>query len=202
MTVRNPQKSALHIALQCVLQRCETEARMPKPNELDRYLKRRGYSWLYYRRVPTRLAQLDRRFPVIEQALGTRDLVVARKARDLLASADDDLWASMTLGENVERSRSRYAAALKRVRAMGFGYVPAEELSRTASWDDISSRFEAILPVSTPREIEQAVLGTVPKPMHRFDDALRIFMEGPGKISLANKSPNQLRRSCPSAWCN
>lgn len=193
MTVRNPQKSALHIALQCVLQRCETEARMPKPNELDRYLKRRGYSWLYYRRVPTRLAQLDRRFPVIEQALGTRDLVVARKARDLLASADDDLWASMTLGENVERSRSRYAAALKRVRAMGFGYVPAEELSRTASWDDISSRFEAILPVSTPREIEQAVLGTVPKPMHRFDDALRIFMEGPGKISLANKSPNQLR---------
>jgi hypothetical protein len=110
-----------------------------------------------------------------------------------LAAADDELWASLTLGENVDRSRNRYAAALKRVKAMGFGYIPAEELGRSASWDELSSRLEAILPPTTPREVEQAVLGTIVQPQDRFEDALKIYIEGPGKLVLANKSPNQLR---------
>ncbi|MCZ4345541.1 DUF6538 domain-containing protein [Devosia neptuniae] len=162
-------------------------------DDLDRYLKRRGHSWVYYRRVPTALAVLDSRAPFIRQALGTRDLAIARRARDLLATADDELWASLTLDENVDRSRSRYAAAVKRVKAMGFGYTPAEELGRSATWDELSSRMEAIFPPTTPPEVEQAVLGTVTPPKDRFEDALRIYIEGPGKLVLANKSPNQLR---------
>ena len=166
---------------------------MGRLSDLDRYLKRRGYSWVYYRRVPSALAELDSRAPFIRHALGTRDLAVARRARDVLAAADDELWACLTLGENVDRSRNRYAAALKRVKAMGFGYIPAEELGRSASWDELSSRLEAILPPTTPREVEQAVLGTIVQPQDRFEDALKIYMEGPGKLVLANKSPNQLR---------
>lgn len=163
-------------------------------SHLDRYLKRRGYSWVYCRRVPTPLLQLDGRGPVIRQALGTRDLAIARKARDVLAAADDELWASLTLGENVDRSRSRYAAALKRVKAMGFGYITADELGRSASWEELSSRFEAIMPATTPKEIEQAVLGTIEKPKTTFDEALRIYIKGPGKQTLANKSKDQLRK--------
>jgi integrase len=166
---------------------------MSRFGDLDRYLKRRGNSWVYYRRVPTALANLDARAPSIRHALGTRDLAVARRSRDVLAAADDELWASMTLGENIDRSRSRYAAALKRVKAMGFGYASAADLGRSASWDELSSRMEAILPSSTPKEVQQAVLGTVPQPQDRFEDALRIYVEGPGKLVLANKSPNQLR---------
>ena len=166
---------------------------MGRLSDLDRYLKRRGYSWVYYRRVPSALAELDSRAPFVRHALGTRDLAVARRARDVLAAADDELWASLTLGENVDRSRNRYAAALKRVKAMGFGYIPAEELGRSASWDELSSRLEAILPPTTPRQVEQAVLGTIVQPQDRFEDALKIYMEGPGKLVLANKSPNQLR---------
>tara|TARA_R110000868_G_scaffold23357_1_gene94325 strand:+ start:2322 stop:3704 length:1383 start_codon:yes stop_codon:yes gene_type:complete len=166
---------------------------MGKLDELDRYLKRRGHSWVYYRRVPTALASRDSRAPFIRQALGTRDLAVARRARDLLASADDELWASLTLDENVDRARNRYAQALKRVKAMGFGYLTAEELGRNASWDELSSRLEAILPASTPRIVEEAVLGTVLQPKDRFEDALKTYIEGPGKLVLANKSPNQLR---------
>jgi integrase len=166
---------------------------MGKLDLLDQYLKRRGHSWVYYRRVPTALLALDARAPLIRQALGTRDLAVARRARDLLAAADDELWAALTLDEHVDRSRSRYAAALKRVKAMGFGYVSAEELGRDARWEELSSRFEAILPESTPRAVEQAILGTIPPPRDRFEDALRIYIEGPGKLALANKSPNQLR---------
>lgn len=117
-------------------------------SHLDRYLKRRGYSWVYNRRVPTTLLALDPRGPVIRQALGTRDLAVARKARDMLVAADDELWASMTLGENTDRSKNKYAAALKRVKAMGFNYVTADELASTATWQELSSRLEAILPPS------------------------------------------------------
>jgi len=169
------------------------EGQLARIGDLDRYLKRRGHSWVYYRRVPTSLAALDRRAPFIRHALGTRDLAIARRARDLLAAADDELWASLTLGENVDRSRGRYAAAVKRVKAMGFGYTPAEELGRSATWDELSSRMEAIFPPTTPPEVEQAVLGTVTPPKDRFEDALRIYIEGPGKLVLANKSPNQLR---------
>ena len=178
-------QDALHVGV--------LEGKLARLGDTDRYLKRRGYSWVYYRRVPTALAVLDPRAPFIRHALGTRDLAIARRARDLLASADDELWASLTLGENVDRSRSRYAAAVKRVKAMGFGYTPAEELGRSASWEELSSRMEAILSPTTPREVEQAVLGTVTPPKDRFADALRIFVEGPGKLVLANKSPNQLR---------
>lgn len=166
---------------------------MGKLDDLDRYLKRRGHSWVYYRRVPTALSNLDTRAPFIRHALGTRDLAIARRARDVLAVADDELWASLTLSENVDRSRTRYAAAVKRVKAMGFGYASAEDLGRSAGWDELSSRLEAIMPASTPREVEQAVLGTVPQPRDRFDDALKTYIEGPGKLVLANKSPNQLR---------
>ncbi len=169
------------------------EGELARLGDIDRYLKRRGHSWVYYRRVPTALAALDPRAPFIRHALGTRDLAIARRARDLLAAADDELWASLTLGENVDRSRSRYAAAVKRVKAMGFGYTPAEELGRSASWDELSSRMEAILRPNTPRDVEQAILGTVTPPQDRFEDALRIYVEGPGKLVLANKSPNQLR---------
>ena len=143
--------------------------------------------------MPTALVSLDTRAPFIRQALGTRDLAIARRARDLLVAADNGLWAALTLDENVDRSRVRYAAALKRVKALSFGYVSADELGRNAGWEELSSRLEAILPANTPRDVEQAVLGTLPRPKDRFEDALKTYIEGPGKLVLANKSPNQLR---------
>ncbi len=184
----------LQTAPQYVLQGCGEVTSMGSLSHLDRYLKRRGYSWVYCRRVPTPLLELDSRGPVVRQALGTRDLVIARKARDLLAAADDELWASMTLGENVGRSKDRYTAALLRVKAMGFSYISADELANSASWQELSSRLEAILPASTPLEVEQAVLGLVDEPKDNFDDALTLYIEGPGHINLQNKSADQLRK--------
>lgn len=102
---------------------------MGKFDDLDRYLIRRGHSWVYYRRVPTALAALDSRAPFIRHALGTRDLAIARRSRDVLAAADDELWAALTVDEHVDRSRSRYAAAIKRVKAMG-SVIP-----RPKTWD-------------------------------------------------------------------
>lgn len=161
--------------------------------KIDLYLKRRGDSWVYCRRVPTTVASLDSRAPTVRQALGTRDLAVARQQRDLLAAADDELWASLFLNDNVDHSRSRYAAALNRVKALGFGFVPTEVLSRTANWEELSRRLEAIMPTSTPPEVEDAVLGVVEQPKDRYQDALRIYMEGPGKKVIADMSPNQFR---------
>lgn len=37
------------------------------------------------------------------------------------------------------------------------------------------------------------MLGTIAQPQDRFEDALKIYIDGPGKLALANKSPNQLR---------
>lgn len=159
----------------------------------DLYLIKRGQSWVYHRRVPTPLLEADGRGRFVRQALGTRDLAVARKQRDLLAAADDELWSSMTLQTNLDGSRAKYTAALKRVRALGFGYATADEIGRSATWEELSSRLESILPTTTPKEVEQAVLGTIEKPRATFEDALRIYIEGPGKQKLANKSKDQLR---------
>jgi hypothetical protein len=43
------------------------------------------------------VAAIDVRAPLIRQALDTRGLAVARRARDLLAAADEELWAALTL---------------------------------------------------------------------------------------------------------
>lgn len=162
--------------------------------DLDRYLKRRGYSWTYNRRVPALLLGVDDRGPVIRQALGTRDLAIARKARDLLEAADDERWGALMAGTAGSETASRYTAAVRLATALGYGYRPAAEIANEASWAELASRMERVLPDATSNAVVQAVLGTVEVPTVRFSDALKVYSDEIYRAELAKKSPQQLRK--------
>lgn len=162
--------------------------------DIDRYLKRRGHSWTYNRRVPTALVGFDDRGPVIRQALGTRDLAIARKARDLLAAADDERWGAMMAGTAGSDVNARYQTTVRLAAALGYGYRPAEEIARDASWAELADRMERTLPQATPKAVVQAVLGTVEAPLARFSDALQVYIDEIHRAELARKSPQQLRK--------
>ena len=167
---------------------------MPRLIDLDRYLKRRGHSWSYHRRVPTSLLAQDPRAPIVRQALGTRDLAAARRARDILEVADDERWSAMMAGNKSSSSDARHAAAVRMALALGFGYRPANELADTASWTDLSGRLEAVMPTDTPQVVVDAALGLAETPKARFKDALDIYCKEIHRAELSKKSEQQLRK--------
>ena len=159
---------------------------MPRLINLDRYLKRRGQSWFYHRRVPTGLLDQDSRAPVVRQALGTRDLAAARRARDLLEAADDERWSAMMAGKRTALSDDRHASAVRMALALGFGYVPAADLAETANWPDLAERFEAVMPTQLSDSRKPPAQSSV---MHWKSTAPK---------STARSSPRNLSGSCKS----
>ena len=167
---------------------------MPRRVDFDRYLKRRGDSWSYHRRVPTALVNQDPRAPIICQALGTRDLAAARRARDVLEAADDQHWAAMMAGKRNSGADDRHAAAVKMALALGFGYRPTAELAETASWADLAERLETIMPTDTPPVVVDAALGLADAPRAKFSDALDVYCTEINRAELAKKSERQLKK--------
>src|SRR3546814_2785970 len=74
----------------------------------DRYLTLRNGVYSYKRRVPSRLQDLDKRFPTIRLSLQTRDLADARRLRDAYEKAADELWGS-------DRKSTRELQSLMRI---------------------------------------------------------------------------------------
>ena len=64
-------------------------------NPQDRYLKSPRGRFVYTRRVPKDLLEVDLRAPVIEEHLRTSNSYDARTIRDGLASRDDALWKAL-----------------------------------------------------------------------------------------------------------
>jgi hypothetical protein len=62
--------------------------------EEDRYLQKRGKTWHYVRRVPTRLRHLDGRH-TIRATLRTKSLEIARERRNAQEAVDDQYWATL-----------------------------------------------------------------------------------------------------------
>ncbi|WP_371256886.1 DUF6538 domain-containing protein [Roseibium sp. TrichSKD4] len=78
----------------------------------DRYLQLYRGMWRYWRRVPKAVSHLDDR-KVIQVALGTRNIEVARVRRDAMESADNQYWTSLrTVGAN-EQAEARDPPPLK-----------------------------------------------------------------------------------------
>ena len=77
---------------------------------------------------------------------------------------------------------------------MGFSCVPVAQLAEKGSWDEISSRFEAIRQNPNQNNVSAALLGVIEEPEDRYPDALQIYIDGPAKIELAKKSADQYRK--------
>lgn len=97
----------------------------PLGNGKDRYLTQRNGVFYYKRRVPTVVALVDDRGPIVNASLKTRDVAQARKLRDAYERADDDFWADLLSShsaEAVDLARKRHVAAVRKLKAMEFTY--------------------------------------------------------------------------------
>ncbi|WP_404403412.1 tyrosine-type recombinase/integrase [Pelagibacterium halotolerans] len=167
---------------------------MPRKRHHDRFLQRRGDRWQYVRRVPGSVADLDSRSPLIRKSLKTHDLAVARVMRNALERADDELWASLLLEENLDAAQARYRRAVKRAEALGFRYRTVHDLAANGSWDEISERMEAISQPGVGKAEADAVLGVVEEPAVLLSKALEVCTTTVWAKDLKTKSAQQLRK--------
>lgn len=158
--------------------------------DVDRYLSLRDEHWQYKRKVPATLAELEPRGAMIRISLKTRDLAEARRKRDALEAADNELWASLLVGNDGDTARRRYAAAVKRAEAMGLSFQRAEDVAREPL-ERLAQRIEAIMHNKRDAPAEVAALGLVDVPAVKVSDAFRIYCDEIMRAELAGKSETQ-----------
>ena len=167
----------------------------------DRFLKKRGTTFHYYRRVPKRYELLDSR-GTIRFSLKTSSIDVARMRRDSFEEADNEYWASMRIvaveapGNSVQKAAmaKRYAAANARALALGFVYKPVSELANPDNIDDVVARLMA-LKQSEEGEVQrrqaEAILGGVDSPKTTVSEALEVYFNEIAVDDQLGKSKRQ-----------
>lgn len=166
---------------------------MPKKSSThhrDRFLLNRNGWYSYSRRVPREFAGIDSRFPLIRTALHTDDLAQARAQRDVLERADDEMWASLTLGVDGDHM-ARLQQAQTVARALGFTYRHTGDLLARESGESVLARLRALQPLPTGSVAAAAVLGTVPTPSVTISQAQKVYFEEIAADEVRGKSPNQ-----------
>jgi integrase len=159
----------------------------------DRYLMKRQGIYYYWRRIPSLVAAMDARAPLVRMSLKTDDLAEARAKRDALEAADGDYWQALIHEEDEAQARLRYQAAARRAEALGFPYRTSSELA-SGPLVDIVRRILALPPIGASPEAEAAVLGGEGRPKDSWWDAYKIYRDVTQKGELAKKSPGQLTR--------
>jgi len=163
-------------------------------NDPDRYLSKLfSDNYFYKRRVPTAVAALDSRAPIIRIALKTDDLVLARKKRDMLEAADDALWGSFLEDGVTDPARRRYEAAVKRVEAYGFHFHSSQELRRSG-FVEVQRRLRQVDESSTPDVDYPALLGMVDVPATTITQAFTMYCDEIVAPELIAKSVPQRRQ--------
>jgi len=160
-------------------------------HRLNQYLKRRGDSWSYHRRVPKAYRDLDPR-ETICTSLRTTSVEIARTRRDALARADEKLWRA--LKSELPSALDAYEAARERAMARGFIYIPAEDLAAQATMDEILSRLKKIEPTSPVVAAEaDAMLGLIKPTAVPITEAFIIYCEKICAVDLKGKSEAQIK---------
>ncbi|WP_421912768.1 tyrosine-type recombinase/integrase [Mesorhizobium sp.] len=157
----------------------------------DRYLAViNGYYW-YKRRVPKLLAHLDARAPQIRMTLKTKEKTLARRKRDQLEAADNNLWSSYVVDGKNDPARLRYDAAVRRVEAMDFTFHSAAVLEHVDNYDDLRRRFAAVKESSQRGELGPALLGAIEVPKTKVSDAFDTYCNEIVADELLGKSEVQ-----------
>ena len=164
----------------------------------NHYLERRGHSWYYVRRVPSRYREIDKRRRV-KAALQTDSLVIARERRDVMMDADDHFWETALanhVGFAPEESPEmcRYRSARRRARAVGFEFKPLENI---AAFEPLPKVMERIVHVKEHKKSEpvvEAIFGNVSPPADTIRDAFKLFCDKLSISETSRKSPEQIVR--------
>lgn len=155
------------------------------------YLKRRGKTYFYRRRVPSEVAHLDKRQDVVISLKTDSESVALRKAV-LVNDRMEQYWDDL-LQYGSDEALKRYQGAVRIARRHGFSYRPVEELAE-GDLSDLVSRLNSIGNQGVEdKPTADAVLGGVPKPMLNLEQALEDFWTYAADLT-DGKNPDQVRR--------
>ena len=165
---------------------------------LDQYLRLRGDTWHYVRRVPKAVRHFDDR-TLIYRSLDTDSRKVARQRRDICADEDNQRWNEIT--PNRFQSTPKHASyrdATHRARSQGFNYEPMESLVSQNTVTDLLHRLIALEPLKeSPQRKEErdadALLGSVKTPSTSITEAMDIYLSEIVADELSSKSPEQVK---------
>lgn len=177
---------------------------MRRTSQSDKYLRRRGEHWHYYRRVPSKFQSFDSR-GTIRLSLGTSSLEMARLRRDELAAADDEYWALLALaaasnsqdrGIDPRVAEQRYRAACAAAMAAGFKYRPMDHLVQPGNIEEVVNRLFALASSQlSNKAVEpfkaEALLGGVEEPKLTVSQAFEVYVTDIAVDDQYNKSERQ-----------
>jgi hypothetical protein len=163
---------------------------------MSEYLRKRDGFWHYVRRVPAEYLALvgkekvrvSTKIRVADDRRGVRAGVVV----DGLNTATEQHWKNLVNG-TAEEAATRYAAARRRARSLGFEYVEAADMGGRSPLE-IAERFERLDGSGSFEDYgtRAAILGLEPKPVIMLTNVFDEF-EKLAKQENAKKSPDQLR---------
>lgn len=170
---------------------------MPAMRSLNQHLQQRGGRWHYVRRVPNKYTDIDKR-GMIRTALGTSSLEVARARRDSMVEADEQYWASLALQTIPLKAdtvmHKRYEAAQRRAMARGFIYTPIQEMTATATVEELLERLGHAEKHEDRKSEVEAVMGGVDRPLDKISQAFELYCTKLAIGELTNKSADQQRK--------
>lgn len=152
----------------------------------------RGNTYYLRRRVPRRYQSVETRNTVWISLHTDSESLAGTKAGKLWEQLTES-WEARLAGANAE-AEERFAAAHEIARVRGFRYLDADAVSRLPV-EDILERVEAVPDIKGPPDEAEAtaLLGTVPKPKIKLEDALEEYWSL-ARDKTIGKSPDQLRR--------
>lgn len=169
-------------------------ARKREQYDPDRYLMQRAGNFTYKRRVPTEIADIDDRSPVIRISLKTSDRGKARALRDAYEQSDNEFWGALLRGEGEEAAKARYKAAVARAKALGFTYRPLADIQSMETLETIFRRVEAIPSGKNEQVVGKALVGLAGTGDEPIRDALQTYFSTIAPDQLRLKSEEQRER--------
>jgi integrase len=108
---------------------------------MPRHLKRIGGIWHYFRRVPRRFADIDRR-TFVKLSLETRDLNEAERKKPAIERAVEERWTALKKG-GADDADEAYAGAVELARLVRFPYRTARQLAE-GPFEDLIRRVQRL----------------------------------------------------------
>ncbi|WP_121098988.1 DUF6538 domain-containing protein [Litorimonas taeanensis] len=160
----------------------------------DQYLRLRGDTWHYVRRVPKAVRHLDNR-TLIYRSLDIDSRKVARQRRDICADEDNQRWNELMPNRFQPPPReASYRAASQLARSRGCNYKPMESLVSQDTVTDLLHRLIALEPLKDrpqPKEERDAdaLLGSLKTPSVTITEAMDLYLSEIVADELSNKPP-------------
>ncbi|MBL1241888.1 MAG: tyrosine-type recombinase/integrase [OCS116 cluster bacterium] len=158
------------------------------------YLILRNEIWWYQREIPKHLQdQLGKKRQ--RMSLKTTDIATAMARRDIIATADDELWSDLKSGVNRDSVRANYDRVIARAKGMNIQYKPSDELIDSFDIDAVMQRIEMLEGnVVRSRVATSAVLGLAEEPLHAMSEILKIYTDDIMATTIMNKNKAQRHR--------